>query len=91
MTDSAATPRAQGDAQAEVINSGSYGRLPSWQQAQARAIADVLLSSVGAYRGSPTDALTDAVSILRSTQFAPPEGDNHHNAALCPYCSGGPS
>lgn len=40
--------------------------------------------------GVPSDDLAAAraeVERLRLTQFAPPLGDNHHNAEVCPYCA----
>lgn len=69
------------------VNSDSYSRLPPWQRQQADAVAEQLRHNVGAYGGSHSDALTDAVGIVLAAQFAPPTGDNHHNAVACPYCS----
>ena len=77
--------RREGDGRA--VNSDTYQRLPTWQRQQADAVAEILRARCGAYSGSESDALTDATDIVLAVRFAPPTGDNHHNAALCPYCS----
>lgn len=69
------------------IDSDTVGQLSPWEREQAAAIALVLLTKTGAYRGSESDALTDAVAIMQAARFAPPTGDNHHNALACPYCT----
>ena len=67
------------------VNSDTYATLASWQKAQVDAVADVLVKA-GAYTGSRLDAVTDAAAIVLAMQFSP-TGDNHHNAAMCPYCT----
>lgn len=56
------------------------------ERMQVEAVAYELLKC-GAYNGSKTDAITDATAIVKGATFAPPLGDNHHNAAACPYCT----
>lgn len=74
-------------AQAETsVTSDTWATLSVPMQLQAVAVADVLVHKTGAYKGSPSDALTDACAIVLAMRFAP-EGDNHHNAKLCPYCN----
>lgn len=68
------------------VNSDTWPKLSAPMQWQATAVADVLMNKTGAYKGSADDALTDACAIILAMRFAP-EGDNHHNADLCPYCS----
>lgn len=68
------------------VDSDTYRRLPYYMKLQADAVAQVL-EATGAYRGIGTDLLTDAAAIVLAARFAPPVGDNHHNAALCPYCT----
>lgn len=70
-----------------ACNSDTYARLPVWQKQQADAVVLILQSGMGAYSGSDTDILTDAARIVLAVPFAPPSGDNHHNAAACPYCT----
>lgn len=65
--------------------SEEYDALMHHKRQQADAIAAELVK-LGAYGGSESDAKTDAVAVLRAAQFAP-MGDNHHNAATCPFCS----
>ena len=66
------------------VNSSTYATLPPPMQWQANDVAEEL-RKIGAYDGSPTDALTDAVGIVLALVYAP-LGDNHHNAAACPHC-----
>lgn len=70
-----------------IANSDTYDRLSVPQQQQARAVAVILRSGCGAYVGSATDIMTDASHIVTAVAFAPPLGDNHHNAGACPFCS----
>lgn len=71
------------------VNSTTYNHLSGWKQRQIDEVADILLNSTGGYHGSESDARTDATAIVLAMQFSP-TGDNHHNAALCPYCSPDP-
>lgn len=68
------------------ISSDTYARLSFIQRAQADAVAESLMHSVGGYHGSESDARTDAAAIVLAMRFAP-MGDNHHAAAMCPYCT----
>lgn len=68
------------------MNQDDYEHLFFSQRQIVDAVADTLRKT-GAYGGSETDAITDAMTIMRAAQFAPPLGDNHHNAFLCPYCN----
>lgn len=68
-----------------AINSDTFDTLASWRRGQAEAVARVL-RDLGAYIGSEADALTDATRIVLALRFSP-EGDNHHNASMCPYCT----
>lgn len=69
------------------VDSDSYRKLSVPERYQADAIALILQNGCGVYYGSDTDALTDASHIVLAARFAPPLGDNHHNAAACPYCT----
>lgn len=69
-----------------AVNSDCYSTLTIPDRQQVDAIVGVLINT-GGYHGSASDAQTDAVTIIRAAQFAPPNGDNHHNALACPYCS----
>lgn len=56
--------------------------------AAAEAIRNTMLGRD--YGGSPSDFRTDlraAVAAAMPFVMFGPLGDNHHNAALCPYCS----
>lgn len=67
------------------VNSDTFARLSEPMQWQAQAVASLLRKN-GAYIGSESDALTDAVGIVLALRYSP-EGDNHHNAMQCPYCN----
>lgn len=64
-----------------------YQMLMAHQRAQVDAVA-CLLGGLGHYHGDDGQRLADALAVVDAARFAPPLGDNHHNAAACPYCSG---
>lgn len=64
-----------------------YTSLTEVERMQVEAVAQELVTRCGAYQGSTTDAITDAIGIVKAATFAPPLGDNHHNALECPHCT----
>ena len=69
--------------------------MSNYQQRAAEMCADWARRGVGPVAPAIAAALEQAAADAerrgyergrRDFQFAP-EGDNHHNAALCPYCS----
>lgn len=59
--------------------------VPEPQRMQVDAVA-AELRRIGSYQGSESDSITDAIAIVAVATFAPPLGDNHHNANACPHC-----
>lgn len=58
-------------------------KVPTLQQ----AVADVLASwGVRSSHGEWTDREAQMHAAREVLRLLPPEPDNHHNAALCPYC-----
>jgi hypothetical protein len=57
-------------------------------QAAKKAVENTMLAHD--YTASPTDFETDLRTALEAAfphVFFAPNGDNHHNAFLCPYCT----
>lgn len=69
----------------KVVEYDRFTELNPMEQMQVDAVAREL-TRCGGYIASPTDAVTDAIGIVKAAFFAPPLGDNHHNALECPHC-----